>query len=246
MYIGLIASDGLTDSRRCLYTMIDRYVHSMARARPKSKAWSSFPANVSIVFQTCVKVNVRWKAKERIFNEVVLCSLLDLLLLQEGDVEETEALDVWLQLKQRQQFQDDRMTGWHRMMEMKINEICFWVGLWHEAGFWKDAPRWLTSRCLSWTPGPASGETWEVGRFGSSTRVRYASILVQSQKGPQAWCGDDFGWLSSVILTSIQVDKSWRSMVEFPRPISASFVVDSAKSHRLWLHGFLLTSLCPP
>eukprot|EP00434_Breviolum_minutum_P009398 symbB.v1.2.008276.t1/scaffold519.1/size192877/4 len=43
----------------------------MARARPKSKAWSSFPANVSIVFQTCVKVNVRWKAKE-------------------GDVEETE------------------------------------------------------------------------------------------------------------------------------------------------------------
>lgn len=112
MYIGLIASDGLTDSRRCLYTMIDRYVHSMARARPKSKAWSSFPANVSIVFQTCVKVNVRWKAKERIFNEVVLCSLLDLLLLQEGDVEETEALDVWLQLKQRQQFQDDRMTGW--------------------------------------------------------------------------------------------------------------------------------------
>lgn len=94
MYIGLIASDGLTDSPRCLYTMIGRYVHSMARARPKSKAWSSFPANVSIVFQTCVKVNVRWKAKERIFNEVVLCSLLDLLLLQEGDVEETEALDV--------------------------------------------------------------------------------------------------------------------------------------------------------
>lgn len=22
-------------------------------------------------------------------------------------------------------FQDDRMTGWHRMIEMKINEICF-------------------------------------------------------------------------------------------------------------------------
>ena len=49
--------------------------------------------------------------------------------------------------------------------------------------------------------------------------------------------------------------KSWRSMVEFPRPIDQSLplflffisiVVDSAESHRLWLHGFLLTSLCPP